>query len=134
MQINGSDLRITPAGFSDALALEKAIGRALKGTRLELPENVTSEVSADMFSDIIGAVLGVATSDEVESCLFKCAERALAGKEKIDRAFFEKVENRQHYYPIMVEVIKENVGPFFKGLGSQFMAFLPTAAKSQQQK
>jgi hypothetical protein len=134
MQIKGSELRITPASLSDALALEKAIGRALKGTRLELPETVTAEVTTDMFSDIIGAVLGVATSDEVEACLFKCAERALVGTVRVDRDFFEDVENRQYYYPIMVEVIKENVGPFFKGLGSQFAAFLPMAGKNQQQK
>ena len=134
MQIKGSELKITPAGFSDALALEKAIGRALKGTRLELPETVTAEISPDMFSDIAGALLGVATSDEVESCLFKCAERALVGTDKVDRAFFEDIDNRQYFYPIMVEVIKVNVGPFFKGLGSQFAAFLPTAGKSQSPK
>ena len=134
MQIKGSELKITPAGFSDALALEKAIGRALKGTRLELPETVTAEISPDMFSDIAGALLGVATSDEVEACLFKCAERALVGTDKVDRAFFEDVDNRQYFYPIMVEVIKVNVGPFFKGLGSQFAAFLPTAGKSQSPK
>jgi len=120
MQINGRELRITPSSFDDAMALQKAIGRALKGTRLELPDTVTTQLTESAMGDIIGAVLGVATSDDVEACLFKCSEKALLGSDKIDKNFFEKVENREHYYPIMVEIIKANVGPFFKALGSRF--------------
>ena len=120
MTINGTELRITLGSFQEAMALQKAIGRALKGTKLELPEDITAELKADMFSGIIDAVLGVATSDDVEKCLFECAARCLAGTEKIDRDFFEKAENRQYYFPIMVEIIKANVGPFFKGLDTQF--------------
>lgn len=119
MTINGSELKITPASFAEAMALQKAIGRALKGTKLELPENATDEIKPEMLTGIIDAVLGVACSDEVESCLFECAKRCLVGTEKIDRDFFEKPENRQHYFPIMVEIIKTNIGPFFKGLGIQ---------------
>lgn len=132
MQIGGKELRITPAGFQDALALEKAIGRALKGTRLELPTDMQAEITGEMFSDIISTVLNVATSNEVEACLFKCAERALLGEEKIDLAFFESVENREHYYPIMIEVIKVNVGPFFKGLGLQFSALSSLIGKNRK--
>lgn len=119
MTINGTELRITPASFQEAMALQKAIGRALKGTELDLPESMTAEIKAEMFSGIIDAVLGVATSDDVEKCLFECAARCLLGTEKIDRDFFEKAENRQYYFPIMVEIIKANVGPFFKGLDTQ---------------
>lgn len=116
MQIGGKELRITPAGFADAIALQKAIGRALKGTKLELPETATAELSPASFTGIIDAVLGVAISDEVESALFQCSARALVGEAKVDRDFFETVENREHYFTIMAEVIKVNVGPFFKGL------------------
>ena len=122
MQIGGKDLVITPAPFSDALALQKAIGRAIKGTKLDLPKDAEIEMNLDNIGSIIDMVLGVATSDEVEGCLLACASRALYGptKEPVSRDFFEKIENRELYYPIMVEIIKANVGPFFKGLGSQF--------------
>lgn len=122
MQINGKELLITPAAFGDAMALQKAIGRALKGTKLELPESMAEKMDASQLGDIIGAVLGVATSDEVEAALFACASRAVygPGKEPISTEFFEKVENRELYYPIMIEIIKANVGPFFKGLSSKF--------------
>ena len=64
--------------------------------------------------------LSVITSKRVKDALFKCAEKALVGADKVDRSFFESVENREFYYPIMTEVIKVNLGPFFKSLGSLF--------------
>jgi len=127
MQINGKELKITLSSFSDARALEKSIERALKGTRFEIPSITTgADGKIDMektdvdLPGIIDMVLGVATSDEVENALFVCAQRALVGTDKVDRDFFEKAENREHFYPIMVEIIKVNVGPFFKALGSKF--------------
>ena len=122
MQLNNKELRITAGSFADAMALQKAIGRALKGSKLELPESMTVDMAPDKLGDIIGAVLGVVTSDEVEACLFACAARAVLGDAKIDRDFFENVDNRELYYPIMVEIIRVNVGPFIKGLASKFGA------------
>jgi hypothetical protein len=135
MNINGKELMISPASFSDAMALQKAIGRALKGTKLELPDSVTTDVSPEKLGDIIGAVLNVATSDDVEAALFACASRAVYGadREKISRDFFETLENRELYYPIMVEIIKVNIGPFFKGLVSKFAAAGALLGKSQKQ-
>lgn len=125
-------LRITEGSFSEALALQKAIGRALKGTRLDLPADTKTEIPQDMFSDILTAVLGVATSDEVEACLFECAKRCLMGTETINRDYFEKVENRKNYFPIMVEIIKANVGPFIEGLSSQFAGLAGILGKAQK--
>lgn len=132
MQINGKELMITPASFSEAMALQKAIGRALRGTKLELPENMTAQIDPSTFGDIIGAVLGVATSDDVEAALFACSSRALYGptKEPVNRDFFEKVENRELYYPIMIEIIKVNVGPFFKSLISKYADLIPKKESS----
>jgi hypothetical protein len=135
MQLNGLELRITPGSFHDAKALEKAMERAIKGSQIDL-NGVKSDImkkkadgSLDIASiDLSGAgpivttilnlVLGAACSDEVEACLFACSKTALLGTEKIDAEFFENVDHRELYYPIMVEIIKVNVGPFFKGLAS----------------
>jgi len=43
-----------------------------------------------------------------------------SGGEKITPATFEKEENREQYYPILVECLKVNLAPFFKGLGFIF--------------
>lgn len=127
MKIEGQDLLITPASFADAMALQVAIGKALKGSKINLSglsENLQDEVEIDKLSGTVETLanlaLSVATNQEVSDCLFKCAERAVFGpnKDKIDKDFFEPVENRKLYYPIMIEIIKENVGPFFGGVSS----------------
>jgi hypothetical protein len=120
MQIEGKELLITPSSFFEAKALEKAIARSLKGSRIDLPGSITEDVKSENISDIINAVLGVAADDTVEACLFKCADRAVVGTEKVTREYFEPVEHRKHYYPIMYEVMMANVGPFFSGIALQF--------------
>lgn len=118
MTVAGKELRVTPAPFADALALQKAVGRALRGNKIDLPENLTADLSGGQISGIIDAILSVIVSDDVEECLFRCAQRALLGEQKIDRDFFERVENREHYYPIMYAIAEANLGPFFKVLTS----------------
>jgi hypothetical protein len=137
MQLNGKELKITPASFADAMALQKAIGRAVKGTRFSMPSIVTDaggkvdlEKSDLDLSGLIDLVLGAAVSDDVQACLFACSARALLGVDKIDADFFEKVENRELYYPIMVEIIRVNVGPFLKGLASKFGALMEKSQSS----
>lgn len=124
-------LKITLGSFAEAMALQKAIGRALRGMKIELPDSVKTDLSADSIGDILGAVLNVATSDEVESALFTCAGRCLIGNDKVDKDYFEKAENRQNYYPIMIEIIKANCGPFIKGLGSSFGGLGQLLGKNQ---
>jgi hypothetical protein len=116
------------------MELQDAVGEALKGSKMDFRglgsvlgdggiENVLDgdigELSGPIES-IIGMVLSVVTSRRVKNALFKCAEKALMGEDKINRDFFDAVENREFYYPIMTEVIKVNLGPFFKSLGSLF--------------
>lgn len=120
MQIGGKELLVTPGTYIEARALQKAIGRALKGMRIDLPGSVKEDLKAEGLSDIISALLSVAVDDEVENCLFACASRAVLGNEKITVEFFEKVDNRQYFYPIMYEIIMVNVGPFFSGIASKF--------------
>lgn len=135
MQIGGKELTITPAPFADAMALQKAIGRSLKGSKIDLSGIDADIVGRDaegnidlstlrldkangMIQTIANLILNVSTSDEIEECLFKCASRAVIGGEKVTLEYFEKVENRKNYFPIMMEIIKTNVGPFFGDLVS----------------
>ena len=139
MNISGVNIHIEEASFADALALQKALGRALKGQKLDLSGASSDIIKKDSAgnidvgsTDLSGAggiattifnlLLGPACSDEVESAAMSCAKKCYTepGKEKIDADFFEKLDNRGLYYPIMIEVIKVNCGPFIKGLVSSF--------------
>jgi hypothetical protein len=127
MLIEGKELIITPAGFADVFALKRALALALKkdGINLDLSGfsiNTEDPMSSEIgdIGGIIDSVLEVATDPDVQKWLFKCCERVLYGQNKVDIDFFEIPENRQYYYPIMIEVIKINLLPFFLKLNSLF--------------
>ncbi len=117
MKFDKKKLRITLSSFEDAFELQDSIARALKGNGLDIPEGKDVDINISTFLD---AALSTIANKEVRICLFKCAEKALYGEDKIDNDFFEAKENRELYYPIMMEILKENVGPFMNGLLSLF--------------
>lgn len=133
VQLNGKRLLITPASFEDAMELQDAVGESLKGTKLDFKGltglgtgNGADILGADIselagpLETILGMGLSVITSKRVKAALFKCAEKAIYGDAKVDRDFFENVDNRELYYPIMMEIVKVNLGPFFKKVSSLF--------------
>lgn len=133
MELNGKRFIVQPAGFEDAMELQEAVADALKGAKLDLNgvsdalanggdilEADVSKLSGPLES-IIGMALSVITSKRVKQSLFKCCDKiVLVGDENVNREFFENVDNRELYYPIMMEVVKVNLGPFFKRIGSLF--------------
>lgn len=129
--INGIELNITPSSFAEVMALKEVIVKKLEenGIKIDLS---SVDISSDKLSDmevgeigwIVEPVLKLATDSEIRKHLFVCAGRALFGKDKVDADLFEKVENRKYYYPIMMEVLKVNISPFF-GLASSVFSNLP---------
>ena len=113
-------LNITQSSFSEAMALQRAVASAINKTKIQLNADIIdgAEIDADSLDSIIKMILNVGISKEIEDCLFVCSERVTYKNEKVNRDFFEKIENRALYYPIMFEVAKENLSPFFANLGS----------------
>jgi hypothetical protein len=113
-------LQITIASFKEATALQRALANALKGSasNIRLPKTTKEDVD---ISGLLDALLSVIADTEVENALFACSARAMFKGAKVDRDFFEIEENREHYYPIMLEVATANLGPFFKGAALKFM-------------
>jgi hypothetical protein len=133
MKINGKELRVTPAPFEDAIELQDAFGRALMSSPLKFDiegldkENLMeSNISEENLGSIVKGLISVVISKDLRKALFKCAERAILDQENISYDFFEEVENRSLFYPIMVEVAKVNLLPFFKNLFSKSGDLLKT--------
>lgn len=121
MNVNGKELKITPASFMDVMALMKALSDSMKegGIHFSLQGfKFEGEVEIGDIGPIIEAALSVATDDSVRNCLFQCAKKALIGQDKVDMDFFEKEENRQHFFPVMLEIARVNLSPFFGILNS----------------
>ena len=130
MELNGKRFICQPAGFEAAMELQEAVAEALKGNKLDLG-GLTGEKASNLLETdigelsgpletIIGMVLSVITSKRVKAALFVCCEKVLVGDDKVNKDFFELVDNRELYYPIMTEVVKVNLGPFFKRVASLF--------------
>jgi len=138
MLIEGKELSITPAGFADVFALKRALAVALKrdGIKLDL-SGISIDTDNPMASEvgdiggILDSILEVATDPAVQKWLFKCCERVIYGEDKVNQDFFEEPDNRQYYYPIMIEVVKVNLSPFFLKLNSLFSG-LPEMIKNTQ--
>ncbi len=126
-KIDGTELKITPAGFADVMALKKSISDALReaGVRLDLSGfeiNTDDPLKSELgdIGSILEMLMSVATDPKVQACLFTCCDRVLYGEDKVDIDFFEDPGNRVYYYSIMIEVLKTNLSPFFLKLGSLF--------------
>ena len=110
-----SKLQITPAPFIDAMRLQKSIAKAIGKSEVKINARLLEgDATPETIGSFINALIEVGVSDEVEDGVFKCAERALYDNNKIDYDFFENVDNRELFYPIMIEIIKVNCMPFFK--------------------
>lgn len=129
MNIDGKELIITTASFGEVMALKAAIVKALKENGIKVDLSGISFSEEDILKTEVGdigwilePILTISTDPVIRGLLFKCCERAVFGPEKgkIDTAFFETPENRKYYYPIMTEVIKINILPFFGFASSLF--------------
>lgn len=135
MTINGRKLNVGYGSMSEAMALLRAAVSVFRrnGVKINLSgmngdpvdlENI--DLPENTIESVLKNIADFATDAEVERCLFDCAGRTVLesgdGKnaENINRDFFESVENRKHYYPIMLEIARVNLSPFFENLGSMF--------------
>ena len=74
-------------------------------------------------------VTKVITDDEFLRCVWVCCSRCLYSGQKIDKSIFEKIETREDYYSVMIEVAYENLLPFLKGLRSALTPILTRIEK-----
>lgn len=126
-------LHITPSSFSDAMALQRAVAFALTKSSIQINTGILDgeDIDAGSLDTIIKMILQVGISEEIERCLFVCAERVLYKSAKVDRDFFEPVENRELYYPIMLEIARVNLAPFFKKISSTLTGLIGKNIKGQ---
>lgn len=120
--------KITPSSYQEARKLERILAKVLADSSIDIKD--TSDSPEMFMGELIKSVLHLLISEELEEALFVCSKKAAYNSEKITVEFFDKPENRELYYPIMIEVMKVNVLPFIKGLSSQFKALTGTDVES----
>lgn len=136
---SGATLEVTMGSFQEANALKNALLTAVKGTK-GLDDAVVQAASGGIqnadVGPILDAILGTATSETVERCLFKCFERCLYDKVKITPDLFDDpkmgLSLRQDYYSIAIKVIQVNCSPFLQGALSLYKGLQKTTPESHK--
>ena len=112
---SGVELKITPATFTDANNLYKAIASEAKGFDVGLGSDIDSKLIKDIICTLV-------SSEKIEAALWKCFKRCTYGGLNIDLETFESTEAREDYFVICKEVLSENIAPFLKSLFVEFVA------------
>lgn len=119
------EFRLQVGSMLECTSLKIALVKALKaeGIKLDVSGWDFSKGSSTEIGDIGGildVVLGVIADEGLEKVLYKLGAKCLIGSNenavKIDMDFFEPVENRKYYFPVMGIILKENLAPFIEGL------------------
>jgi hypothetical protein len=131
-KMDKSLLEITLASFESAMDLQDAIVGALRGNGMNVDLSENAAIENMEIGGFLDAALSVIGDKRVRSALFDCSRSAIYDKKQIDLDFFEN--NRELYYPIMVEILKANIGPFVSGLISSLSAAGVNLENFQKQK
>lgn len=106
---SGAVLEVGIAPFAVAKALYQAVLRELRHISIGTGKPDMAELWKDVFC------VGFA-SNEIEEAIKPCLARCLYDGEKITDASFEPEDRRQDYMQVLMEVAKDNIGPFAKAL------------------
>ena len=126
----GADIQIAPAPFKDAMELKSVLFKEFAKSGVSFDKVQLDDLANTSIDELLKPLIQIDTSKEFYTAFFKCASRCLYNGNKITEDTFEDVTAREDYYLVMLEVLKENLTPFFKGLVSKLPQFISTR-KSQ---
>lgn len=115
-------LEISISDFKTVNALIKAMMKEAKNIKIDggMELDIEKAIKEGQYNFVKDIVCSLVASDEIESLLFKCFERCMYNKKKINEDLFDlDLDARGDYYEIAWEVGKFNVAPFTKGLLSK---------------
>lgn len=142
---NNKKAVINPAQMNDALYLKRVVFKELASAGIDIESFITkakndkSLLDGDFdFNAIIAPIFGLLSSEEIDTAILRCLARCTYDHEKITAETFEKEEAREDYYHLVLECLRINLTPFFRGLvfgskatAAQVMKALPTTQKSE---
>ena len=113
---SGAMLELKTASFSAGMKLFKAIAAELKGVDVDLGGLDLKEVGSKDINSLKNVILQLLASEQIEAAFFECAKKSLHNGQSIVRQTFEPETARGDYLPVVWEVVKFNIAPFFSGL------------------
>jgi len=123
---SGAMLKLSIAPFQDSMNLKNSIMREIAGSGLDIDididfKNLQKDQKIDVGA-LVKLIALVDSSPSVNQALMKCLERCTYNGDKITAKIFETESAREDYYEIVLECLKVNLIPFFKGLSAKLNA------------
>jgi hypothetical protein len=126
---SGVVLTVNCADYENADRLFRSVMTELRNAKADL--GALASLGEDI-SPLVQGGMTLLASKEVSDALWSCASRCLYGHEKVTRKLFEAEDARQDVYPLLWEVAKVNLSPFFGSLVSMLKTGLTTAPVTQK--
>lgn len=113
---SGAELQIQLGSFALGTRLLKTVAKTLAEVEIDFELSDLKDIGSKDINTLKNVLLALIASESVERDTMECAKKCLYNKERIVTDTFEPETARADYLPVMVEVIKANLRPFFSGL------------------
>lgn len=113
---SGAELQIQLGSFASGTRLLQTVARTLASVEIDFDMSDLKDIGAKDINSLKNVFLALLASEAVERDALECAKKCLYNKERIVTGTFEPETARADYIPVMVEVMKANLRPFFSGL------------------
>lgn len=135
----GKRVVINPAPFKVVKRLRKTFANELLKVNIDIGNAQSLEELKNVYSEnkllniLKNVLLGLEVSEEFEDVIFECLQECTYDNITITSDLFDdKPELRQDYDRIVLEVVKENLNPFIKGVVGMFSTTTQTTENSQE--
>lgn len=113
---SGAVLDITLLPFEEAWGVCQTLTKELEKIQFD-PRSINfSDFQATDIINLKSPICAILSSQAVLECAKTCFKRCTYNGLKIDSQTFEKRELRADFLPVVFQVLKENVSPFFENL------------------
>jgi hypothetical protein len=113
IEIEGKYLKIKYCSFGDFLDLKRA---ALSNLKIKLDSSFFSrKLDGSLLAELAEPLLGLLGNREFDEVLFKLALSCSFDDRRITKDFFEDPQHRRYYFPLMTNILLENLKVFLPG-------------------
>jgi len=120
---NDAKFEIGPSSYADASKLKAALLRQISEQGIKLPGNAKDikeltkiKIDADLVVSLFSNVALLEASEEIFECVMACGKKCLYNGEKLTKDTLDNRDTWPVVVEIKIEIIKENVLPFFQNL------------------
>ena len=108
---NDKILRFDYTSFLKASKLQRELLSQLSESKIDLTNDLAKKNKS--VDSLIKGFFKLSSSEKLEHLAIESADKCLIDSEKINLQYFERPENWSIYYEVLLEVVTNNLEPFF---------------------